>query len=259
MATHVQSPNLSACVDGIVETPAQPHIAAIDFSCSPVIRVLATIALALIIIGISSQAFLHFALPQRGHKLIMLFDLDRENNIPTYFSATLMFFAAQFTALVAFAKSKREDSFRIHWALLAALVLCASVDEAASIHEMLVEPMRRLLGADGSGLLYFAWVVPGMTLVVAMAFLFARFLLHLPTTTRNQILAAGAVFLTGAIGVEMLGGEHSELWGQANFTFAMYCAAEESLEMMGVLLYIRAISDYLRSSNQDLTFKFSSL
>ena len=161
------------------------------------------------------------------------------------------------TAGVAKFKHVREDRFRYHWIILSLLMICASVDEAASIHEISVEPIRQLLGASGTGSLYFAWVVPGIAFVAAAGILFARFLIHLPSAIRNQMLLAAGIFLAGAIGVEMLGAEHFELWGRQNQTFSLYCAAEESLELLGVLVYIRAVLAYLQQSRLELTVNFA--
>ncbi|MBM3753186.1 MAG: hypothetical protein FJW38_04315 [Acidobacteria bacterium] len=233
-----------------------PGESALDVSKIPIVRWLAIIAFVLVAIGISSQAYLYAATPATGLRLIRLFDLDQENNIPSYFSAILLFLAFLFTAIVAFVKARRKDRFRFHWATLGILVLGASVDEAASIHEILTETTRELLGADGVGYLYFAWVVPGMIFVTLAAILFSRFVYHLPGPIRSQMVTAGIVFLGGAVGVEMLGGEHFELWGPRNFTFAAYCAAEESMEMAGVLLYIRAILAQLRMSGENIRLRF---
>jgi hypothetical protein len=48
-----------------------------------------------------------------------------------------------------------------------------SIDESAAIHEMAVEPMRRLFNAHG--LLYFSWVILGAAFVTVLAILYIRF------------------------------------------------------------------------------------
>ena len=85
-----------------------------------------------------------------------------------------------------------------------------SVDEAASIHELLNPPLRYALGA--SGVLYFPWVVPYTLAAAAIALLYAPFLRQLPRTVGFRLAIAGAVFITGAVGggVARGGAAHSE-------------------------------------------------
>ncbi|MBM3763928.1 MAG: hypothetical protein FJW32_00930 [Acidobacteria bacterium] len=226
----------------------------LDVSKLPIVRWLAIIAFVLVAIGVSSQAYLYLAMPTRGLRLFRLVDLDNENNIPAYFSTIQLFLAFLFTAAVAFVEARKKDRFRFHWAALALLVLAASADEAASIHELVMEPARKLLGT--TGYLYFAWVVPGMIFVALAAILFARFIYHRPGPIRSQIVTAGAVFLGGAIGMEMFNGRHYELWGPQSFKYATFCAIEEGMEMAGVLFYIRAILAQLRMSGATIRLRF---
>ena len=78
-------------------------------------------------------------------------------------------------------------------------------DEGWSIHETLVNPIRSLLGSSRLGIFYFAWVVPGIAIVLALGLYFLGFLRRLPGLTRRQFILAAALFLGGAIGMELPG------------------------------------------------------
>jgi len=41
-------------------------------------------------------------------------------------------------------------------------------EEFFALHEMLSEPVRRLLGLLRAGLLYFSWVIAGVTLIALL-------------------------------------------------------------------------------------------
>lgn len=71
------------------------------------------------------------------HFFYRLLDLDREGNLPSWYSATQLFGSALLTAVLAWYFVRRMD--RRSWVLLLppAMFLFLSVDEAASIHEWL--------------------------------------------------------------------------------------------------------------------------
>jgi hypothetical protein len=56
---------------------------------------------------------------------------------------------------------------------------------------------------------------------------------------------AAAIYLAGAIGVEMLSGLQADLYGEANMGYALITTAEELLEMLGIVVLITALLNYL--------------
>jgi hypothetical protein len=54
------------------------------------------------------------------------------------------------------------------------------------------------------GAIAFFWVVPGTAFVFIVLLAYLRFLAHLPQTTRRLFLLAGALFVLGSLGLEML-------------------------------------------------------
>jgi hypothetical protein len=171
------------------------------------------------------------------------FYVDYESNVPTWYSAFQLALAAGLLAMVAAVKTARHAPFRRHWAALSLIFFLLSIDEVAMIHEYPIDPLRRALGAGG--LLYYTWVIPGAAFVALVGLGFCRFLRHLPERTRNGFLLAGAVFVGGAIGVEMLSGLQADLYGEENFIYAMIITVEELLEMIGIVLFIHTLWEYL--------------
>ena len=174
-----------------------------------------------------------------------LFHVDQQHNIPTLFSVLLLLCSASLLGLITFLKRRQQDPDLSKWATLTVGFIYLAIDEAWSFHEMLIDPVRGLLGHDNLGMFYSAWVIPGMAGVGILALLFLGFLLRLPSSTRWSFLAAGTIYLGGAIGIEMIGGRYGEAHGFENLTAQLITHLEESMEMAGVIVFIHALLRYL--------------
>ncbi len=78
------------------------------------------------------------------------------------------------------------------------------VDEGTTIHETVGYALRDLLGT--SGVLFFAWVIPATVILAIFATIYLKFLVHLPGRIRLLVVIAGALFVGGALGIELLRG-----------------------------------------------------
>ena len=172
------------------------------------------------------------------------FDLNAEGNIPALFSAGL-WLGASALALICRRRSRAEGwPLGIYWPIMAALFLYLGIDEAVMIHE-------RVGGVLGdryafSGAFLYAWVVAGLAFLGLVGLVFLRFLAALrPVNLALLVLAAG-IFVSGAIGVEMMGTAFDS-GGQVPGTFALGLnwrranALEEGLEMLGIILLIHVM------------------
>ena len=189
---------------------------------------------------------------------VPLFYVDAEQNIPTLFSVLLLFFAALLLTAISVLKKKQMDPDASNWAALAFWLLFMAVDEASSIHEKLTTPVRGLLGDGPFGIFYFAWVIPGVAVVCILTLYFLRFHLRLPAKTRTTFLVSSALFISGAIGFELVGGRYAELYGSENLTYSMIATAEESLEMAGVIVFIYALLDYIADHYKEVRFRLDN-
>jgi hypothetical protein len=234
------------------------RIAARQVLVSPraIARLLAAVAIFLVLASIAGQ-FLKFALGYDHLRyLIVLFHVDAERNIPTYFSVLLMFFAAVLLAVIAVLNRSQRAAHALKWAWLSFVFLCMAFDEAFEFHERAIGPIRALWGDGHLGVFYFAWVIPGIVLVLVLGLFFLRFLLDLPAAVRLRFLVAASLYIGGAIGVELIGGRHAELHGQENWIYSMMATVEESLEMAGLIVFIWALLKYLAESHQEVSFRF---
>ena len=81
------------------------------------------------------------------------------------------------------------------------------------------------------------------TLVFTLAFL--KFVWELPRDSRARFFAAGIIFLSGALGIEMFGAREAELHGYYTVTYSVLYSLEEMLEMLGIILFIYALLSHL--------------
>ncbi|WP_298861499.1 hypothetical protein [uncultured Gimesia sp.] len=175
--------------------------------------------------------------------LIPLLYVDYEGNLPTWYSSIALLMASVVLCLIALSKRVQKDRYTFHWFFLSGLFFLLSMDEVASIHECAIEPMRKLI--DAQGVLHYAWVIPGGIFVLMVAGFMLRFLISLPARTRNLFLLAGAVFVGGAIGVEMISAFHAFSHGEKNLQYSLIITLEEAMEMLGVIILIHASLEYL--------------
>lgn len=181
--------------------------------------------------------------------LIGLFDLHSERNIPTLFSSLQLALAGLLLFLIGSKHQSSGEKF-IAWIVLAAIFLFLAIDETAVIHERLSEPVRAVL--NPGGFFYFPWVIPYGIVVMLILVGFSRFLMQLPKPISTWFLASGAIYIGGAIGFEMLSARHKQLFGSDNVSYALYYTVEETLEMLGIALFLYALLKYACISFQTI-------
>lgn len=225
----------------------------VTLSPRPVARGLWIILAALLLAHGAGQFSKHAV----GHDVLLgfvrQFDLDREGNVPTWFQSGLFLIAASLLAAIARVRRQERAPYAWHWAALALIFVGLSADEAASLHEMAVKPLRTLLHARG--LLHFTWVVPGAAFVLAVGLAYLRFLLHLPALTRRRFVVAGGLFVGGALGMELAGGWAADFAGQESLLYAAMATIEETLEMAGLVVFVHALLCHLRDEIGELTIR----
>lgn len=181
-------------------------------------------------------------------KLVKVFSTDLELNVPNFFSMLILIAAATLLAFITVLKRKEKASYVRHWAILSLGFFFMAFDEIVSAHEKMVEPLRAVLGGENLGILYFAWVVPGIALVLFLGFFFLKFWLSLPIKPRLSFLIAAAFYIGGAIGMELVGGKYYESHGKDNLTYIFLTTIEETLEITGVIVFIWALLEYLTAT-----------
>jgi hypothetical protein len=183
-------------------------------------------------------------MPQEGTSLRARFNLDGEGNLPAKY-ATLQLLMASGLLLMLFIEARRACRGRAwHWLVLASVFTFLAFDEYYSIHERLSLPMQQLLGSGR--VLRFAWVLPYGALVAMFAAAFLRFWRDLPQRARREVALAAAVYVGGALGMEIIGSLISTHLGEESLPYALEVLVEETMELVGIALFITALAGLLR-------------
>lgn len=180
-----------------------------------------------------------------------LFNLDVEQAIPTWFSSSGLLICAILLAIIALVKSRLNDSYASYWSVLSFIFVVLSIDEIVGLHERLIEPLRDLF--QTSGPLYFAWVIPGTFLALILVIVYFNFLFNLPAKTRWLFILAGGIYLSGTIGMEIVGAPYWEAArGVETLPAAIITTLEESLELTGQVTFMYALLSYISSHLQEI-------
>jgi hypothetical protein len=205
-------------------------------------RVLSLVAAGLLAASVIGQFAKYRWGIERAGGLIPGFNVDQEANFPTWYASALLLAGAVLLALTAAAASRRADRSARSWWGLAVVFLGLSIDEGAGLHELLIIPLRESWHAGGA--LYYTWVVPGIAVVLAVAAASVPLLAGLPRQIRRRLVAAGCLYVGGAVGMELVSGAYASAVCKACLSYALLTTLEEGLEMFGAVLLIRTLLDY---------------
>jgi len=248
-----------------------------EFTISPkrTARILVLVVMFLTFVGVAAKVVRVFWGYGGILEAASLFDTGKEETIPTWYSSLALLLCSVLLATIAAAKKRECDRYARHWGALSVLFLLLSIDEVATIHETLgYEVGAYLLGSMNitpTSFIYHVWVLPGAVFVLVVLLAYLRFLSHLPKKTRLLFLLAGALFVLGAIGVEML--EAQQLYffsyesGEAKWRdlpvdvkvwSSVRQSLEEALEMLSIVVFIYAMLSYMSSLMKEVTVRIGT-
>ena len=172
-----------------------------------------------------------------------IFDVDEEDSFPTWFSAMLLLLTSVSLWVNARTLQSSDSSLVERWYLLSVGFLLLSIDEIAGMHETLnsIDMMGDM-----------SWTIPGAIVAGLAGFYFVPFLLKLPRPLAIRFVLAGAVYLGGALGVEVLTDPYLENDELNTLAYNLWTALEESMEIAGVLIFLGGLFPLLRTGTPRL-------
>lgn len=210
-----------------------------------IVRTFGFIILTLAIAHVVMQSVRHHAGMPEFYGLVRMFDMGVEANLPTFFSAFQLLVVSLVLVVIGLSKRQAKDAYAAKWLLLALIFFLLAADEVSEIHEMAVRPFREFAPWLATGVFYWAWVLPATVLVAVVAWRYAGFVFHyLPAETRKSTVIGAALFVGGAIGVEMPEARYVEQHGLNNFPYAIFVVVEEVLEKLGILVFLAGLIRY---------------
>ena len=183
-------------------------------------------------------------------------NMDRELNLPTLFSSSLLLISA--LLMQRLGHNSNPDATD-DWRLLSKIFIFLALDEALQIHEILIIPGLR---HQVHPALASTWVVPYAALAVILLWRFRSFLGSIPRATATGLLRSGAVYVGGAIGMEMIGSfaVRSSLIRLHSPWYGGITGLEEALELIGIILLIDALMRALLAQQDrvDITLRLTA-
>ncbi|QIN77680.1 hypothetical protein GBA65_03200 [Rubrobacter marinus] len=188
-----------------------------------------------------------------------LFDLKKEQSFGTWYTAFLLLSCSALAAVVSSLKRRAGEPYVNHWRILSLVFLYLSIDEGVTIHEKLgpiTRPFLRSFGIQLGGLLNNAWVIPAAVLLLVFVVAFLGFFFRLPRKQQVLFLVAGLLYVGGAMGLEMVNALVASIFGeQKGMVRIMIPVAEESLEMLGIVVFAYALLSYMGSRHREVRFR----
>lgn len=194
-----------------------------------VVRIFVVVAVLLLLANLVGLWMIYVLGYADVYRLAQLFDFDTEQNVPTYYSGCLFLLNVLLLLSVRQA-AKILSKPSVIWLMLAVLFLFLGFDELFAVHELLGRPVREAWNL--SGIFFFAWVLPYGAAVLLLAMLFLPVWWRLNQRSRFWLGMSAATYLTGALGMEMIGG----LYRQHDLLFLSLATIEESLELAGLIM-----------------------
>jgi hypothetical protein len=259
---------------------SEEDIMALAIYTKTIVRTLIIAVLFITLAGLAARFAMYMWGVEGYLQPLRIFDVGQERSIPTWFESVLFLLCSILLAVVTVAKRRRNDRYSLHWGVLSIILLLLSLDEVASIHEAIGQQSERLLhnitGFIPSGAISFFLVVPGANFVLIVLLAYLRFLADLPRTTRRLFLFAGALFVLGALGIEMLTAQVVSSSGAiANWVESssggvvgrgsasaiptiikgLQTSIEEMFEMLGLTAFVYALLAYISSYAEDINVR----
>lgn len=182
------------------------------------------------------------------------FHLMSENNLPTWFSSVLLLIAALLLALVWVERRRANQRDRHSWLGLSLVFFGMSLDETAMIHER-VNMLLLVRGVDDyGGLMTFPWVLPGLIAVLIFGVAFFHLFFSLPRNTKKLFALSGIIYIGGGLLLEVVEGFvfKNPAYREGTLHHVIVCI-QESMEIIGIVVFIQALLDYLVNYSQNLT------
>ena len=169
------------------------------------------------------------------NRLFHKFYFDSKFNFPSFYNTLLLLMATGILYHIHLVYA-RKYSTEFRWFWLSILFMLMAIEENLSVHSILGS-----LQPD-----YKVWVIfIGIALVLLAAY-FGRLAYILPRKIAMGCFVSGGSYIAGAIVLQFLGSHSVSNIGQWSFMHAGIATLEETLEMLGIILFIGSLLEYIK-------------
>lgn len=189
---------------------------------------------------------------------VPMFNLYSEANIPTWFSSIILLVASGLLLIITMAKRYQHDRYFLYWAGLSAAFLFLSVDESAKLHEAVGRVFQHIVGEFLMSGHWSMWVVPFGVFALIFAVGYLRFLFGLEPYFRNLFIISGAIYVFGALGMEVIEILYIRDPAFSSKIFMLMVTIEETMEIGGVILFIYTLLRYIQTHIGKISFELKT-
>lgn len=184
---------------------------------------------------------------------IRMLDFDEEGNLPSLYSSLAIAFCTLLLWIIT-KNEKSEGRSYWHWLGLSIIFLFLAFDEGFAIHEEIGGFTEGYI--DASGYLYFAWVVPYGVLGIIFIMSYVKFLFRIPKDIAIQFVIAGAMFVLGAVVLEVISAKEADLYDTYTVKYSVLYTIEELLEMTSMVVFSNALLKYMKRTIKTINMTF---
>ncbi|MEO5591054.1 MAG: hypothetical protein ABIR15_08105 [Chitinophagaceae bacterium] len=205
---------------------------------------------ALVICAAAIKLLYHYYKTNGIATLDLIFNLDKEHNIPSLYSFAQLVVAAVLLVIIALHASGKKLRSAKSWWLMAFLFFYIAADELESIHERVDRFLRQ--NFHTTGFLHFSWIIPAVIILLILGIILLKFVAGLPAISRKRFLIAGTIYIIGAVGGDAVGGEYISIHGNGlGWPYVLEYHIEETMEMFGIACFIYALLQHIKDNISD--------
>ena len=175
--------------------------------------------------------------------IIPLFNFDKESNFPTLFNGVLLAGTSFWAFSIARWLKDSSGAGHTPWFALGCVMAFLCIDELCHVHESI--DWILMSRTETTGAIAWPWVIPYAVLTIIAGAFFLRF--YLKFERRYQLIfgLTAALYVTAAIGFEMLEAAYTERHGEGALGYGILYTIEENLEMIAILFTNWGMMDFL--------------
>ena len=218
-------------------------------------RVLLTAAVLVTVLGAVGELARLFAADERHPTVRVLrvlrryFNPSAEQTVGAWLTASVLLACGLLLFAVAAGARTAGGRYGGRWRALGAIFVFLSADEAIALHEQLGDWIAGRIRTGGPFL--WAWVIPYAAFALAVAAAYLPLLRDLPRADRRRFLAAGALYVGGALVLEMVQAGITDARDRGGGPVAVLALGEEAAELVGAILFLHALLLHLAEVGPD--------
>lgn len=174
------------------------------------------------------------------HSMAWRFYFDRRLNFPFFFSLLLQL-VDLFVLYRIVAYRTLSPNLSAFWKTLLVAFFLFALDEAFYIHQHFkMSTFGRIASYDRASWTHYLWVIPYFLVFGTLLIILFKKSAELQVRVKQKLLAAGFVFLSGAVVMEFVGTFYAVLKPQGDLYLLLIKSAEGTLQMIGAVMFLEA-------------------